>query len=202
MLTNTEQTTVVGSTLTQTTFHFGPLGHLGRGMVYLRIEQGSHRPSPEEILLAPFFPDPSQRLLAIELRNCGSAFVMKTEVLLRLAQEWGDVALEWEQWRAHSIEVRPGDVSNLWISGPRLFCMTGPRGKRMDVYDFSPQASARHLETTTDRDGMVQLFMRPSIQNYLPWHSLSPTVHCADCGHDSIVFLMVNAPRFPNLTRI
>ena len=201
MLTNTEQTTVDGSTLTQTTFHFDGRKHLDPGEEIIHIEQGGHKPSPEESLLAPFFPDPSQRILAVELHNRGSVFVIKTEVLLKLAQEWGGGVLEWEQWRTHGIEVRPGDVSNIWISGPRLFCMTGPERSQMDVYDFSPQASARHLKTTIDKDGMVQRIMLPSIRKLqLPWDIQDPWVHSASCGHDSIVFLMVNALHFPNLS--
>jgi len=202
VLLNTEQTTVVGSALTQTTFHLDPREHLDLGEVCLHIEQGGHKPSPEESLLAPFFPDTSQRILVVELRSRGSFFVTKAEVLLELAQEWGGVALEWEQWKSHSIEVRPGMVEPLCVSGPRVFCLS-MTDTRMGVYDFSPQASARHLETTTDRRGMVQRFMRPSIPKLrLPWHPLRPVVHFVNGGHDSIVLLMVNVPHFRNLTRI
>jgi len=167
------------------------------GEVNLHIEQGGHKPSPEESLFAPFFPDTSKRILVIELRECGSIFVMKTEVLLRLAQEWGDATLEWEQWRVHSIEVRPGDIASLWVSGPRLFCLSVDEEAWVDVYDFSPQASARHLKTTTDRDGVVQRFMRPSIRDHdLSWDGLYLLINFANSGHDSIVLLMVNAPQF------
>jgi len=123
---------------------------------------------------------------------------MKTEVLLRLAQEWGDATLEWEQWRAHSIEVRPGDIESLWVSGPRLFCLLVDEAEAwVDVYDFSPQASGRHLKTTTDRDGVVQRFMWPSMRGIdLSWDDLYPSIDFVNSGHDSIVLLMVNAPHF------
>ena len=175
--------------------------HLDLGEVNIHIEQGGHKPSPEESSLAPFFPDTSQRIFIIEFRECASIFVIKTEVLLRLAQEWGGTTLEWEQWRAHGIEVRAGDIAALWVSGPRLFCASVAAETWIDVYDFSPQASAGHLETTTDRDGMVRRFMWPSIKNYhLPWRARRPVVRFANSGHDSIVLLMVSAPHLQNLT--
>ena len=203
MLTDTEQTTVVGSTVTQTTFHFDRRKHLDLADVNLYIEQGGHKPSPEESLLAPFFPDPSQRILVIELRQWGAVFVMKTEVLLRLAQEWGGGALEWEQWKGHGIGVRPRDVADIWVSGPRLFCVSAAEETWMDVYDFSPQASSRHLGTTTHRGGVPRRFMRPSIQIHrLPWDALHLVSRFANGGHDSIVLLIVNTPHFSNLTRV
>lgn len=197
--------TVVGPKLTRTLFHFDPWEHMGLKEVCLHMEMGGHEPSPEESLLAPFFPDTSQRILAVEIRKRRTFFVMKTEVLLGLAQEWGGVALEWEQWKAHSIEVQqPRDLAVVsCVSGPRLF-FTPTAQTWVDVYDFSPQASARHLETTTNRRGMVQRCMRPSIRKrHLPWPARRPaTVHFINGGHDSIVFLMVNVPYFQNLTRI
>jgi len=159
VLLNTEQTTAGGAIPIQTTLYFGPSRHLDLDLGCFHLELGGHEPSLEESSLAPFYPDPSQWILAVK-HDCESIFVMKTETLLRLAQEWGDAALEWDQWRARVIEVRPGDVKALWISGPRLFCMSGTtfdlEGTRMDVYDFSAQASTRHLETITDKDGAVR----------------------------------------------
>ena len=186
----------------QTTFHLDHRMWGRGGVVNLHIEQGGHKPSPEESLLAPFFPDPSQRILVIQF--CGSVFVMKTEVLLRLAQERGGAALEWEQWKTHTIEVQTEGVANFWVSGPRLFGVSSINEIWMDVHDFSPRASARYLETITGRDGVVQRFMCPSMQiNRPPWSALDPAIHFASGGgHDSVALLMVNVPCFQNLTRI
>ena len=156
-------------------------------------------------MFAPFYPDPSKRVLAVDLPGCGSTFVMKTEVLLGLARDRGGEFLEWEQWNAHRIEVQVGDVVTLWVSGPRLFCIpldvADVEETRMDVYDFSAQASARYLKLTTDGGGAGRRFMRPSVRGPpLPQDVFE--VYFADGGHDSIVLLAVNTPRSLNLTRI
>ena len=128
---------------------------------------------------------------------------MKTEALLRLAQEHGGEALEWEQWNAHRIEVQTGYFTALWISGSRLFCtpLQAANVEVMDVYDFSVQASARYLKLPINGGGAGRRLMRPSVQGHrLPWEV--PEVYFVDGGHDSIVLLSVNAPCFINLTRI
>ena len=198
VLLNTEPTGG-GTAPIQTTFHFDPREHPHLEVAYLCVEPGGHEPSPEEGLFAPFYPDASQRVLAVHLRGCESILVLKTEELLRLARERGGAALEWEQWRVRGIEVWPrdADVVDLWVSGPRLFFIArdtfGADEIWMDVYDFSAQASTRNLETTTDWDGTVQRCMSPSIRKYhLPWNA--PVVHFANGGHDGIVLIMVNTP--------
>lgn len=206
LLLSTEQTTTGGATPVRTIFNFDPLEHLDLEVGCLHLELGGHKPSREESLFASFYPDTSQRILAVKFRNPGSIFVVRTEILIRMSQERGDTTLQWEQWKAHGIEIRPGDViTDLWVSGPRLFCMCGeafhPEGTRMDVYDFSPQVSAKHLETTTDGGGRVQRYMWSSIRKYRPpWKK--PVVHFANGGHDSIILFMVSLPRSTNLTRI
>ena len=95
MLLNTEQATTGDSKLTQTTFHFEPRA----GTPEILIDKGEQKASPEEDLLAPFYQDPSQRMLAMKVykHSHTSIFVVKTGVLLGLARKWGGADLEWER---------------------------------------------------------------------------------------------------------
>jgi len=190
--------------MTQTTFHFD---HLDVDAVRLQLDQGGYKPSPEEASLAPFYQDASQRVLAVEFYSYESAFVMKTEALLKLARERGGADLEWEQWNAHAVEVQTRGGIVLWVSGPRVFyiCRTGQANGEtwMNVHDFSPRESARCVETVTNsRDGrfLRRVGWPPSVEKRLPWHA--PTIQFSDGGHDSIILLLVNDLRSPNLTKI
>ena len=202
MLLNTEQTTTGGVLPTQTTFGFDPYERLDLGKVYLHLELGGHKPSHEERLLAPFYPDASQRLLVAVFPEHGSALVMKTEALLRLAQERGGTALEWEQWNAHVIEVLPGNIEALCVSGPRLFCIVPDSevdGVWVWVYDFSARASVMSLDRVTYEGGRVQQVMQTKEKRPLPWDAFA--VYAMTAGHDSIALLMVNPPPSLNLAQ-
>ena len=61
----------------------------------------------------------------------------------------------------------------------------------MDVYDFSPRAFALHVEEAADDEGEIARKMEPSLGRHeLPWYA--DTIHFANSGHDSIVFVGVN----------
>ena len=85
MLSNTEQATTDDPKLAQATFHFDPDEYSSVGMVY---GQGEHEASPED-LLAPFYQDPSQQVLTIRLHDHIFDFVVRIEVLLKLARGRG-----------------------------------------------------------------------------------------------------------------
>ena len=207
VLIDTEQTLIDHSTLTQTTFHFDPHEHSGVDTIRLYLDQGGHKPSVEEASFAPFYQDASQRLLAVELRSYGSTFVVKAEVLFKLARERGGADLEWEEWKAHAAEIQTRDATIIWISGPRVLCIClteGPDwGSWMDVHDFSPRELARCMETVTDsKGGRFLRVRRPHgvVRYRLPWDT--PAIQFLDGCHDSIALLIVNVPRSSNLTNI
>ena len=202
VLLNTEQATTDDTKSPRTVFHFDP----EHRYVEMMFDQGGHRPSPEEDLLAPFYQDASQRILAMKVygNHHTSIFIMKVEVLLKLAREWGGTDLEWERWRTHIVEVLPGGKSDPWISGSRLLCLCwiGQHDRRawLDVYDFSPRASAQYTETTTDNDGKFVRRMRLSVEGRrLPWDALE--VHFSNGGHDSIAHFMVKGPLSPGIAK-
>jgi len=188
---------VVGSPLVQTIFHFDPREHLELDGVYIHLEPGGHRPSPEEDLFAPFYPDPSKRVLAVDLRG--------SETLLTLAREWGGEALEWEQWNAHGIDIRCGRVVAPWVSGPRLFCISwvtvDPQEMEMEIYDFSVRENVGYLRLPTDVGGAGQRPMWPRAQEPRILWDVS-LIYFAGGGHDSIALLAVRTPSSLDLTRV
>ena len=207
VLINTKQTLIDHSTLTQTTFHFDPHEHSGVDTIRLYLDQGGHKPSVEEALFAPFYQDVSQRVLVVELHSYGSTFVVKAEVLFKLARERGGADLEWEEWKAHTTEIQTGATTALWVSGPRVFCICSTRGPDwgswMDVHDFSSRKLAERTETVTDSEsGRLVTVRRPRsvVRHRLPWDALA--IDFLEGGHDSIVALMVNVSRSPDLTEI
>ena len=197
VLLNTEQATTGDPGPTRTVFHFDPHEHQFLGVI---SDRGGYDPSPEEVLLAPFYQDTSQRIFAMMVLKGfdSSIFVMKTEVLLKLAREWGGTDLEWEQWGTHAVQVLSVELSDPWVSGSRLLC-TRSFGRidvraRVSVYDFSPRASARYVEIATEDDGKAVRRMRPSVEGRrLPWHPVE--VYFSGGGHDSIaLFTPVRSP--------
>ena len=193
-LLNTEQATTDEMKQTRTVFHFEIHNDLPLYGVRLHFNRGGYKPSPEEDLLAPFYQDPSQQIVAVELHKptYKSVFVVKINVLLDLARECGGEDLKWGKLRPHMVEVLPRDHhADLWVSGSRLFRICRRWNNRkmwMDVYDFSARASAPHLGT--NRSGRT---IRPSIEGYhLPWDAYM--THFSDGGHDSIAHLMVRTP--------
>ena len=161
----------------------------------LHLDKGGHEPTPEEDLLAPFYQDPSQRILALEFHGDRPVFVMKTAILLELARKHTGKKLGWGQWRTYVIEVESHFGNGpFWVYGPRLFCMRWKEVEDVwvDVHDFSPRPSARHIRKLAYDSPGVMWQMRPNVQwCHLPWHAT--VVRFANGGHDSIVFLKVNA---------
>ena len=190
VLLNTEQT-VDDSRLVQTAFWLQAPEDWYVEVPDLRLDQSGHEPTPEEDSLAPFYQDPSQRILVVEFFEGKSVFVMKTEALLELARGRGGTELGWEQWRAHVVEAPADNSRFLWVSGPRLFCVRRENENAwLDVYDFSPRASARHMQKVAYYDAGIMWQIGPNTERRrLPQHTAIG--HYANGGHDSIVFLEV-----------
>ena len=190
VLLNTDQTVVGDPTLARTTFHLDSDEHSEVNKIYLHLDEGGHEPSPEESSLAPFYQALSHRVFAIELCSPYYTFVMKTETLLRLAQERRGANLPWGQWKAHTVEL---DSALDWVSGTQLFLTRiVPQNEDtwLEVYDFSPRASKMYV--ITNRGGIVRQVVQPCMrEHYLPWNS--STIDISNGGHDSIAVITVNA---------
>ena len=164
-------------------------------------EAGGYKPSPQDTLTAPFYPDPSQRIFALSLKPQRTLRVIKVETFLRLARERAGREVQWREWKSHLVETllkreldRSQEVQP-WISGFRLFHVsTVPddiiRSCDLHVYDFSGQGRMKSLQPT-DNGHQV---MHPSVTGHrLPWKVVD--MDNVSFGHDSLVFQVVS--RFP-----
>jgi len=194
MFLNTEQTKK-GEEHAQTTFNLWS----SKFLIGVNPSHFSgHEPSREDVLFAPFYPDPLQRVLVFEVVRCNSLFVMKVEALLRLARDRKGEVLQWGEWRAHATRVgRDGygivsDPGFHFVCGPRLCCVYPNEFGRasMDVYDFGARASAGYAEMA--EDAMDQR-VKPSAARVLPW-GIEEIIFSYGC-HDSITFVLGSQDR-------
>ena len=163
-------------------------------------EPCGHIPSLDELLIAPFYPDPSQRILVLCYRQQGRSYVINVELLLELAREREGQYVIWEEWVTHTIEVQIESgslLSHIWVSGCQLYCTMFRREgvnilSYLRIYDFSHAGRSKHLHTL-DRPnrGRGTRGISPSLEGYkLPWN---PDPHVIPVkGHDSIVFCIVS----------
>jgi hypothetical protein len=159
-------------------------------------EAGGYKPSPQDALHAPFYPDPSQRILALSLDPRKSFLVMRIETLLRLARERAGEVIQWGEWNSYLYETFLGGdfyrsrYVQCWVSGFRLFRVSILRdmsGCYLHVYDFSAHARTRFLQPR----GNGRQVMHPSVTECrLPWRAID--IYDVSFGHDGVVFQVVS----------
>jgi len=185
---NTEQKRTDGK-FTQTTFYFDPYLHKDLEIPGIASDLGGHEPSREDDLSAPFYPDPSQRVLVLGFLGNLCLLIVKVEALFELAQEREGEDIQWEEWQTHMTWVQcTRHTTGFGVSGHRLCCRysTESGGVLMDVYDFGAGASdVRHTETT---EGGAVWRVAPDITKALPWR-VDDILISYGC-HDSIAFLL------------
>ena len=198
VFSNTKQTTTVDEELARTTFYFELSEEDPPGKIGFVSDLGGHVPSREDDLFAPFYPDPSQQVLAVEFVDF--VIVTKTAALLGLAQEREGERLQWGEWRSHATRVWRDryTYAKTRVSGPRLCYaeVIGSEETMVDVYDFGARASAACVEST--RDGVAQRFT-PSVTKILPW-KMGQIITSYGC-HNSITFVLVKVSCLSNSTR-
>ena len=69
------------------------------------FDTGGYKPSPQEILTAPFYPEPSQRILALSTEPQKEFSIMRVETLLRFARERAGKEIRWEDWKRYLIGI-------------------------------------------------------------------------------------------------
>jgi hypothetical protein len=189
----------------RTSFSFSN-AHQGLYDPHLFIEPCGHIPSPGEFTTAPFYPDRSQRMLAVyfDLATC---YAINTELLLKLARERGGQHVGWDEWGARTIEVRGGGINftrPMWVSGCRLFYTVsgaahdnGPT--YLQVHDFSHVGCGKHLRTPhgTSEGERARWFLLNLDGYKLPWNLDDSWNMDLTTGHDSLVFRTVSIPIFP-----
>jgi hypothetical protein len=183
----------------QTSFSF-PTTHPGAPRSCLSPEPCGHIPSPDELMAAPFYPDRSQRILALSFGRHNTFYVINMELLLELAREREGRDVGWDEWGAHTIEIHVGDpdsVGEIWTSGCRLFytvsSVDDDDPTHLLIYDFSHAGRAKYLRTL-DRanEGGGTRRMSPCLGYRLPWNSFDSHYGVLTTGHDSIVFCIVS----------
>ena len=190
MLIDTED---VGGSPTQTTFHLTPQ-FKNSGGPYLFLEQGVHKPSPEESQ-APFYPDPAQRIIVLSVHSTKCYLAVSVGALLELKSR-REAEIGWDEWKSHVAVLRlPSDprMVALWVSGCRFFSISSAhpsQGGQMQVYDFSVRGRAQYLSEEVDQQFSGLRYMLPTpAQAQIPRR---PIHSCS--GHDSIVFVCVSFP--------
>jgi len=204
---DTERGTV--SNPTQTTFCFSPRHPTLEWDLFL--EPCSHIPSPDELTVAPFHSDPSQRILCVATDDYFGLYAIHAELLLRLTREGEGQRIEWGKWNTHLIQVPVLQAHDRYvrISGCRLLfagtdkddCKTVNRYQRnigpfyLRVYDFSKGGRANHLpppDPAYAGIGKGKKWMSSSSRWLVPWDCRE--VADVSFGHDSVIFRIENAP--------
>jgi hypothetical protein len=198
---DTEQGAMAEST--PTAFFFSP-AHQGGYEPHFLIEPCGYIPSPDELATAPFYPDRSQRILAV-YSGFNTCCVINAGLLLELARERNGEDVWWDEWGARTIEVCGGDdcFGLIWVSGCRLFSTVSDSAygicpTYLQVYDFSHVGRGEHLHTPdrASEGGGTRRFS-PSLDGYrLPWDFPDSWNMDLAAGHDSLVFCTVSIPVF------
>ena len=179
----------VGGIPTQTTFHLSPMFEDVKGP-HLLLERGVHKLSIEESQ-APFYPDPTQRIILLRVHSATCYLAVSVSALLELKNR-GGAEIGWDEWKGHVAAPRFGPrLLDLWVSGCRLFSMfsTHPSlGAQMRVYDFSVRGRVQYMseEVNQQFSGLKYLLPTPA-QARIPW---KPIYSRSDNG--SIVFFCVS----------
>ena len=185
---------------TQTTFYLSS-AHDAHRFLYFTTEPCGHVPSPDELMTAPFYSDPDQRILALRYKEPDECFVINVELLLELAREREGQGVMWDEWAAHTVEVQVGELDlldHIWVSGCRLYCTVSNEENDAEsylrIYDFSYAGRFKHLRTldgTSGGRGSGQI-SQTSDGYKLPWHPGDFYYVTPVKGHDSIVFCVVS----------
>ena len=163
------------------------------GSIHLHLEQGSHEPSPAEIM-APFHPDPSQRIAVLYINQSPCYLLFRVATLLELAKH-GRSQVPWDEWKScavvPSIQLSPLMRFEAWVCGSRLFTtyQSGPSSHvRMEVYDFSVQGRAKYLSNSVNRGiGGLRYLSSTGTRVRVPW---GEPRSCG--GRDSVSFHTVS----------
>ena len=135
----------IGGTPMKTVFHLPR--RLGGS--YLSIELGVHRPSSVEPL-APFYQDPTQRIVVLDTNSYSHDLVVRVTVFLELFEDREGTEIGWDEWKHHVVMPSTDlkDMCHIFeISGCRLFFVSST-GTSWDcqirICDFSMQGRAKY----------------------------------------------------------
>lgn len=163
----------------------------------LLLEQGVHGPSIAESL-APFHPDPSQRIIILRSPPYSPCLVLRVQALLELLGNDVGSDITWGVWMSRAIiasidlDLRAG--VRIWVSGCRLFSLhpvdSGQGAFWMEVHDFSVRGRFNYLNHRVD-ENLAEVIV-PSSPRVRAQVQLGYVLHVR-AGHDSIAFMEVSA---------
>ena len=181
------------------TLFFLPTAFSDAPRLHLSVEPCGHIPSPDDSKAAPFYPDHSQRVLAVCPGWGGACYVINTELLLKLARERKGQGVGWDEWGSHTTEAHVGDLgtlSEVWTSGCRLFCIVSgvDMACYLRMYDFSHAGRTKYLRTPdVSSEGGGGRLISPRLYGHeLSWNL---TYFCDTFlirGHESIILWVVS----------
>ena len=166
----------------------------------LLVERGVHRPSPAETL-APFYQDPTQRIIALDLKPTQAYCpIIQVAALLDLLESNEGYVIRWYEWK--SCVVIPSidhKIVHAWVSGCRLFCATSTgygEVPQMEVFDFSMRGRAKYLGERVNRSlGGIRYSSSTGVKTPIPDRDTLSVHNCLE----STVFHHVSVRTFCSL---
>ena len=161
----------------------------------LVLEHGAHKPSPEESQ-APFYRDPTQRIVALRLEHWVGSPIFRMGALLELLESREGSEVEWDEWKSHVVipsfdQVQDREFPPITrVSGCRLFSVYS-EGAQAEVYDYSIQGRVEYLSDQVSYEhGGLRYLSSTGARVQLPWGADDlADVHNV---HDSLVFSFVS----------
>ena len=160
----------------------------------LLLERGAHKSSVAESL-APFHPDPSQRIVVLRFSSSLPCLVLRVQTLLEFIGSQEGSEITWDLWTSRIVIASinldlPWGGTCIWVSGCRLF-FPHPTDNGIKVQDFSVRGCTKHLNGRVN-EGLPEVAAPSSAMVRTPVH-VGYIVLGAHSGHDSVVFLEVSA---------
>lgn len=158
VLMNTEK--IVHGRPMQTFFHLTHYSSLAHHTSLL-LEAGGHKPFPEHSPV-PFYGDPTQRIIVLDIHYGLYYVVIPVGALLELLKSREGSTIGWDEWKSCVFIPSVGpehpprtleEPNHVWVSGCWLFFISGGRfGKPFDVqvYNFSMRGCAKYRRGPAD----------------------------------------------------
>ena len=201
----------------ETTFYFSS-DHKASPYFQLWLESHSFTPSMDELITAPFYPDPSQYALALNTGGPGGCYAVNTMLFLRLVRGREGKDVMWEEWApcTFQISVDEDRIKFIRVSGCRLFLVETGEGNsaatfddpdghgrpritdpvHLRIYDFSHAGRAKHLVHVADgtRIGVGPRQILPSSVSVLSWEHNEIRDTAVRCGSISFCIVSFSSP--------
>lgn len=179
----------VGTTPAQTVLHLSPC-FAELNCPDILLGRGAHKPSLVEPL-APFHPDPSQRIAVLHNIHPFFYLVLRVGPLLELLENREGSEIAWDKWKCHAFipsNLQPGSNVHVCVSGCRMFSLRpedSGSGVQLEVYDFSVLGRTNYLNGTVHKylNGVRRL-SSTGVRGHLRTGSIIDVYS----GHDTITF--------------